>query len=250
MKPSRRTLLHLAAGATAAVVSRIARAQGYPTRPVQLLVGFPPGGGSDVAGRIIANRLSEVWGQQVAVENKPGAGGHLAIEVAAHANPDGYTMVLGRGRNSALRLDDRVYPLRSGSRSHTRNTSRHVPERVGCPELLAMEIRWGSDRGGQSQSGQRHVLLARRRDVTSSVRRALRPHGWDRHSARALPWRSAGVDRPDRRTCRLHVQHRLARYWQQSEQARCAVSRSRPANGSLRHPSCRQLPNPAFRILT
>ena len=70
-----------------------ARAQIYPTRPVRLLVGFPPGGGSDVGARIIANRLSEVWGQQVIVENKPGAGGHLAIDVAAHANPDGYTMI-------------------------------------------------------------------------------------------------------------------------------------------------------------
>jgi tripartite-type tricarboxylate transporter receptor subunit TctC len=50
-------------------------------------------GGSDVGARIIANRLSEVWGQQVVVENKPGAGGHLAIEVAAHANPDGYTII-------------------------------------------------------------------------------------------------------------------------------------------------------------
>jgi tripartite-type tricarboxylate transporter receptor subunit TctC len=70
-----------------------ARAQIYPTRPVRLLVGFPPGGGSDVGARIIANRLSEVWGQQVIVENKPGAGGHLAIEIAAHATPDGYTMI-------------------------------------------------------------------------------------------------------------------------------------------------------------
>ena len=60
---------------------------------MRLLVGFPPGGGSDVGARIIANRLSDVWGQQVFVENKPGAGGHLAIEVAAHANPDGYTMI-------------------------------------------------------------------------------------------------------------------------------------------------------------
>jgi tripartite-type tricarboxylate transporter receptor subunit TctC len=58
-----------------------------------LLVGFPPGGGSDVGARIIANSLSERWGQQVMVENKPGAGGHLALEIAAHATPDGYTMI-------------------------------------------------------------------------------------------------------------------------------------------------------------
>jgi len=94
----RRQFLRLAAGAAALpAASSIARAQAYPARPVRLLVGFPPGGGSDVAGRIIANRLSEVWGQQVAVENKPGAGSHLAIEIAAHANPDGYTMVLVGG---------------------------------------------------------------------------------------------------------------------------------------------------------
>jgi len=76
-----------------ASVPSAGHAQIYPTRPVRLLVGFPPGGGSDVGARIIANRLSEVWGQQVIVENKPGAGGHLAIDVAAHANPDGYTMI-------------------------------------------------------------------------------------------------------------------------------------------------------------
>ncbi len=94
MQLPRRHFLHIAAGAAVlASLPSAGHAQIYPTRPVRLLVGFPPGGGSDVGARIIANRLSEVWGQQVVVENKPGAGGHLAIEVAAHANPDGYTMI-------------------------------------------------------------------------------------------------------------------------------------------------------------
>ena len=84
----------MTAGAAAlASLAGTAHSQIYPTRPVRLLVGFPPGGGSDVGARIIANRLSEVWGQQVIVENKPGAGGHLAIDVAAHASHDGYTMI-------------------------------------------------------------------------------------------------------------------------------------------------------------
>lgn len=84
----------MTAGAAAlASLAGPAHSQIYPTRPVRLLVGFPPGGGSDVGARIIANRLSEVWGQQVIVENKPGAGGHLAIDVAAHASHDGYTMI-------------------------------------------------------------------------------------------------------------------------------------------------------------
>jgi len=90
----RRSLLRLAAGAALLPpLVRAASAQAYPARAVRLLIGFPPGGGSDVGGRILANRLSEVWGQQVFVENKPGAGGHLAIEVAAHAAADGYTIV-------------------------------------------------------------------------------------------------------------------------------------------------------------
>jgi len=94
MKYPRRRFLHITAGAGAlSFLPGIARSQSYPARPVRLLVGFPPGGGSDVGARILANRLSEIWGQQVVVENKPGAGGHLAIEVAAHATPDGYTMI-------------------------------------------------------------------------------------------------------------------------------------------------------------
>jgi tripartite-type tricarboxylate transporter receptor subunit TctC len=90
----RRHFLHITAGvALLASLPSAAHSQIYPTRPVRLIVGFPPGGGSDVGARIIANRLSELWGQQVIVENKPGAGGHLAIEVAAHANHDGYTLI-------------------------------------------------------------------------------------------------------------------------------------------------------------
>jgi tripartite-type tricarboxylate transporter receptor subunit TctC len=67
--------------------------QVYPTKPVRLLVGFSPGGGTDVAARIIAKKLSETWGQQVVVDNRPGAGGLLAFELVAKANPDGYTLL-------------------------------------------------------------------------------------------------------------------------------------------------------------
>jgi tripartite-type tricarboxylate transporter receptor subunit TctC len=95
-RPHRRQFLHLAAGAAALpAVSRIARAQPWPTRVVRLINGFPAGGGNDAAARIIASRLSEIWGQQVIVENKPGAAGNIAFETAARASPDGYTMMFG-----------------------------------------------------------------------------------------------------------------------------------------------------------
>ena len=73
---------------------RIANAQAYPTRIVKLVVGFPPGGGADAVSRIIANRLSELWGQQVVVENKPGAGSNLALDNVANSTPDGYTIIM------------------------------------------------------------------------------------------------------------------------------------------------------------
>jgi tripartite-type tricarboxylate transporter receptor subunit TctC len=75
-------------------VSEPVIAQQYPARPVRMLVGFPPGGGTDIVGRIIAQKLSENLGQQVVVENRGGATGMLAAELAAKAPPDGYTLMM------------------------------------------------------------------------------------------------------------------------------------------------------------
>jgi tripartite-type tricarboxylate transporter receptor subunit TctC len=88
---------------------RIARAQVWPNRVVRLVVGFPPGGGNDAAARIVAGRLSEIWGQQVVVENKGGAGGKIAMETVAHAPPDGYTIVIADPAGS-LAASVSLYP--------------------------------------------------------------------------------------------------------------------------------------------
>ncbi|MFL5103724.1 MAG: Bug family tripartite tricarboxylate transporter substrate binding protein [Xanthobacteraceae bacterium] len=96
MKLPRRQFLHLTAGAAALpAVSRFAWAQAWPTRVVHFVVGFPAGGGADAPTRILAAGLSELWGQQVVVENKGGAGRNLAHAMVAHASPDGYTMLMG-----------------------------------------------------------------------------------------------------------------------------------------------------------
>lgn len=79
--------------AFAACAAAHAAESAYPSKPVRLLVGFSPGGGTDVAARIIAKKVSEGWGQQVVVDNRPGAGGLLAFDLVAHANPDGYTLL-------------------------------------------------------------------------------------------------------------------------------------------------------------
>jgi tripartite-type tricarboxylate transporter receptor subunit TctC len=92
---SRRTFLHLAAGASALpVVPCIALALDYPTRPVRLVVGFAPGGGTDIAARLIGQWLSERLGQPFTVENRPGASTNVATELVVHSPPDGYTLMV------------------------------------------------------------------------------------------------------------------------------------------------------------
>src|SRR5258705_3489261 len=96
MKLPRRQLLHLAAGAAALpAVSRIARAQAYPARPVTIIVPFAAGGTSDVIVRIVGEHMSRTLGQQLVVENVVGAGGTTGSSRAMRANPDGYTIQLG-----------------------------------------------------------------------------------------------------------------------------------------------------------
>jgi tripartite-type tricarboxylate transporter receptor subunit TctC len=91
----RRRFLHLAAGAAALpAASRIATAQSYPTRPVRLIAPFPPGGSIDLTARLIGQWLSEQLGQQLIVENRPGAGGNIGSEAAMNSPPDGYTLLL------------------------------------------------------------------------------------------------------------------------------------------------------------
>jgi tripartite-type tricarboxylate transporter receptor subunit TctC len=95
MKISRRQFLHVTAGAAALpAVPRIARAQAYPTRPVRIVVGFTPGGPTDIAARLIGQWLSERLGQQFVIENRPGAATNIATEAVVNAPSDGYTLLL------------------------------------------------------------------------------------------------------------------------------------------------------------
>ncbi len=93
--PRRRTFLHLAAGAAALpAVSSIARAQVYPSRPVRLIVGYPPGTTPDILARLMSQWLSERLGQPFVVENRPGAASNIATESVARAPADGHTLLL------------------------------------------------------------------------------------------------------------------------------------------------------------
>jgi tripartite-type tricarboxylate transporter receptor subunit TctC len=102
MKLPRRKFLHLAAGVAALpAVSRIARAQAYPTRPVRVIVPFAAGGGTDITARVIGQWLSERLGQQFVIENRPGGGTNIGTEAAAKAPADGYTLLMVGTSNTA-----------------------------------------------------------------------------------------------------------------------------------------------------
>ena len=100
----------LAAFALAPAVSRPALEQDWPTRPVRIVVPYAPGGSTDTVARITADRLSRIWGQQVVIENKPGAGTNIAAAAVASSDPDGYTIFIGSSSLVTSRLLYRSLP--------------------------------------------------------------------------------------------------------------------------------------------
>src|SRR5262245_26726409 len=97
----RRRFLDLAASAaTVLLITSIARAQVYPSRPVRWIVGFPPGGGTDITARLIGQWLAERLGQPFVIENRPGANGNIGTEAVVNAPADGHTLLLVAANNA------------------------------------------------------------------------------------------------------------------------------------------------------
>jgi tripartite-type tricarboxylate transporter receptor subunit TctC len=103
MKPTLRTV----AAAALAISGGAALAADYPSRPIRMVVPFAAGSNSDILGRTVATRMSEAWGQQVIVDNRPGAGGNIGADLVAKAPPDGYTILLGAA--SVLAINASLY---------------------------------------------------------------------------------------------------------------------------------------------
>ncbi len=134
-------LAHLA-GFALVLGSSGALSQGYPNRPVRILVPFPAGAGVDIVARMLGQPLTEIWGQAVVIDNRPGAGGTIACELTAKAAPDGYTLMLGN--LSTLAMAPSLYkkvnydPLRSFAPITLLNTSANVL--VAHPSVPATSI--------------------------------------------------------------------------------------------------------------
>src|SRR4051812_18007504 len=91
---SHRHWLSVALAASIAAASFFATAQTYPVKPVRMVLGYPPGGGIDTLVRIMTPKLNERWGNQVVIDNRPGASGNIGAEIVAKAAPDGYTLLM------------------------------------------------------------------------------------------------------------------------------------------------------------
>ena len=162
MKFPRRKFLHLAAGAAALpAVSRIARAQAYPTRPITMIVPFAPGGISDVMGRMMAEPLRAILGQPIIIENVGGAAGSIGVGRAVRAPGDGYTLSIGT--TSSHVLTGALYSLPWDSVKDLEPISPLVSEplmivgRKGMPaqdlkELIAW-LKANPDRASQGHAG-------------------------------------------------------------------------------------------------
>ena len=192
---TRRRLALLGASAFAPMLlAGPVRAQAWPNRFVRLIVPYPAGGGADAIARILGAKLSEMWGQQVLIENKGGAGGNIASDAAAKSPPDGYTMYLGA---EFLSTNPHVYPKLSYDPIADLTPVTSVvqyPTIVAVPKDSSRQDRAGVHRSSEIESGPhlrhagpRHGSASRRRDV--QARRRHRAH------ARALSRRRTGPER-------------------------------------------------------
>jgi len=164
MKLPRRNFLHLVAGAAAlSAMSRLARAQAYPSRPVRIIVGFAAGGSADILARLMGQWLSERLGQPFVIENRPGAGSNIGTEAVVRAPPDGYTLLLASSANAiAATLYDRlnfdftrdIAPVAGVARYsnvmvlHPSFPAKTVPEFIAYAKTNPAKINMGSGGNG------------------------------------------------------------------------------------------------------
>ena len=190
--------------------SGLAHAQGYPSRPITLIIPTAVGGGNDTLGRVVADRMSPILGQQIVPENRGGAGGTLATKQLANSPPDGYT--LGISNSGTMGMGPSMYPNAGydprkdfAPIGGIAASAVDAGGRQGC----AGALRCGADRTRQERAGQAHLWNRRRRQSGPSGRRAVRQHGRHQADPRAVPRPGSRHERPPRRSHHHDLRRRL-----------------------------------------
>ena len=184
------------------------RPHDWPTRPITLVVPFTAGGGIDVSARIQAQRMGELLGQSIVVENVGAAAGTTGSQRVAKAAPDGYTMLIGNtGTHAYSQSLYKRPPYNSVTEFQPVGLVSEFAAHPARAQGPAGQQPAGIRRLRQSQPGQDAVRLGRRRLRHASALRAVQPQARAQHHPRALSRRRPGDAGPDRRPHRLHVRH-------------------------------------------
>jgi Tripartite tricarboxylate transporter family receptor len=145
---TRRAAIYLIAGTILAVpFAQTVFAQAFPSKPIRIIVPFPPGGTTDIVARIVANRMTENMGQPVTVENRGGGGGTIGADAVAKAPPDGYTMMMGNLTFPIGRVDLRIR-ADDGDGASERSRTRSARTGDAAAERSVAQIRLWFDRPG------------------------------------------------------------------------------------------------------
>ncbi|MBI3935728.1 MAG: hypothetical protein HY323_02020 [Betaproteobacteria bacterium] len=173
--------------AALALVSTTAPAQTYPTKPLRLIVPWPPGGGTDAAARILAQAFSEDPGWQLVVDNRGGASGRIGTELAAKAPADGYTLVMGTvAPNAILPAASSKLPYRHGEGLRADQPGRHLRLRARRTPVAAGKIGQGPDCARQKQTGADQLRFRRQWFHGAPCGRAVQAARQGGHGARGV----------------------------------------------------------------
>ena len=199
MKIRRRRFLQLAALGALGAMPRAGWAQSYPSRPITLVVFTPPGGAPDIVGRLIGQALSQRLGQAIVVENRPGAGGNLALQAVARAPADGYTLLLVATphavnvtlyEKSNVNVSRDLVPVGKHQQRFLRHAGQPVAAGQNRCRICGLH---------QGQSGQGQHVFERHRQSQPSGRRVVPDDDRRRHDACPLSRHAGRADRADDR---------------------------------------------------
>ena len=224
----------------------------FPSKPITLIIGFAPGGPSDVMARILTKKMEEILKQPVVVENRAGAGGGIAATAVARAAPDGYTILLATG--SSLAINVSLYKNLGYDPEKDFEPICLIGTQTNLlythPGSVPAKTLDGVRRLREGQSRQAHLRLGRHRHARASRGRASEGRGQYRDDACAVPRHRAGAAKRDRRPRAGRVQSAVAACCRICRAARCAASPSPRCSARRRCPTCRPSPRAAIRAST